>query len=82
MSEKIFFRTWIKQFNDLPRAIGDLARDIEADHINFPKSNSYSVIFTYLNLQARACPDAITTFEDAWKEYQLYLLAEKVDQID
>jgi len=78
MSEKIFFRTWIKQFNDLPRAIGDLARDIELDHLNFPKSNNRSVIFTYLNLEARASPDAIRTFEEAWDEYKLYL-AEKVD---
>jgi len=73
MSEKIFFRTWIKQFNDLPRAIGDLARDIESDHLNFPKSNSRSVIFTYLSLEARACPDAIRTFEEAWEEYKIYL---------
>jgi len=73
----IFFRTWIKQFNDLPKAIGDLARDIELDHLNFPKPNSYSTIFTYLSLEARASPDAIRTFEEAWHEYELYLLSEK-----
>jgi len=72
----IFFKTWIKQFNDLPIAIGDLARDIESDHLSFPKSNSFSVIFTYLNTEARATPDALRTFDEAWHEYELYLLSQ------
>ena len=76
----IFFKTWIKQFNDLPKAIGDLARDIEADHIDFPKSNDYNTIHFYLNIQKRACPDAMRTFDEAWHEYELYLLAKDVDE--
>jgi uncharacterized protein YozE (UPF0346 family) len=75
----IFFKTWIKQFNDLPKAVGDLARDIEADHICFPNSNDYFVIHQYLIMQKRASPNAMKTFEEAWDEYQLYLLSKDVD---
>lgn len=75
----IFFRTWLKQFNELPRAIGDLARDVEADHIKFPKSNDYVIIKRYLSMEARATPDCMATFEEAWNEYQSFLLAKEVD---
>ena len=75
----IFFKTWIKQFIDLPRSIGDLARDMESDHISFPNSNDYSVIHQYLLMQKQACPNAMKTFEEAWHEYQLYLLSKDVD---
>ena len=75
----IFFKTWIKQFEDLPKAIGGLARDIGSDHLSFPKSNDYNTIHFYLNIQKRACPDAVKTFEDAWHEYELYLLSMEID---
>ena len=75
----IHFITWIKQFNEIPKAIGDLARDIEADHIQFPRVNDYDVIKRYLSMEARASPDCIAVFEEAWNEYKLYLLAKDVD---
>lgn len=71
----IFFKTWIKQFIDLPRPIGDLSRDMESDHINFPKSNDYFTIHQYLNMQKRASPNAMKTFDEAWNKYKLYLLS-------
>ncbi len=77
-----FFRTWIKRFNDLPLAIGDLARDIASDHLSFPNSNDYTTIYRYLNMEARATTDALRTFDEAWYEYQLYVTITKMGLSD
>ena len=62
------FRVWVRQFGEDSTPFGDLARDI-ADDSEFPKKNKYDIILYYLQRQ-NAISDCITTFENAWREYQ------------
>jgi uncharacterized protein YozE (UPF0346 family) len=62
------FRVWIRQFIGESTPFGDLADDI-TDDSTFPKKNDHDIILEYLHEQ-RAIPNAITTFETAWKQYQ------------
>ncbi len=64
----IYFKTWLKHFLKDDSAFGDLARDI-GDDSEFPKKNKYDIILYYLQRQ-NAISDCITTFENAWREYQ------------
>jgi len=68
----ITFVEWIKQFKDVPKAIGDLARDIEDDYLSFPLTNDYEKIRSYLSFEKGACYDALRTFDEAWFEYQCF----------
>ena len=75
-----YFHEWIRQFNDLELAIGDLARDIESDHYTFPITHEYGIIHCYLNLEKKASYNAVRTFEKAWNDYQLFILEKYLDK--
>jgi len=57
------FAVWINQFKDAHSPFGDLANDIANDK-NFPNTNDYNVLRTYLENTA-----ALGTFELAWQHY-------------
>lgn len=61
------FKKWLESHNKKETAIGDLARDIDRD-VSFPKVNNMGLILSHLKYMG-ACPDAIKTFKEAWKQY-------------
>lgn len=64
----ISFKTWLKQYNNINKPIGDLARDIHTDN-SFPKTKDKKKIEKYLN-EKNAVDNALETFNSAWKQYQ------------
>lgn len=67
------FYLWIKEFEKVNLPIGDLAKDILADPY-FPRlANSQKTIKNYLIVERDACFDAVKTFENAWKAYEMKL---------
>jgi len=65
----LFFKTWIRKFEEADTARGDLARDIDCDP-EFPRKNNKDIIRTHLE-DMGACDNALRTFEDAWFSYKL-----------
>ncbi len=63
----ISFRVWLRQFNDVDRAIGDLARDVDND-THFTTKNDYGIILEYLQ-SMNAIDNAIDTFKVSWANY-------------
>jgi uncharacterized protein YozE (UPF0346 family) len=62
------FNTWLKEFKDVDRPIGDLAKDILGDK-NFPNTSDHDAILSYLESHG-AIPDAIDTFEYVYRFYK------------
>ena len=60
------------RFIDESNPYGDLARDMKDDH-DLPESNERSVLDRYLDLERGACVDAMTTFHNAYDDYEIYL---------
>ena len=50
---------------------GDLARDMDRDKANFPRSNTRDEIMSYLSSKG-ACSECLTTFEKCYKRYESY----------
>ena len=71
----ISFRVWIRQFNDVDRAIGDLARDVQNDS-KFPTKNDYGIILEYLQ-SMNAIDNAIETFRTSWGDYLCHGMSAK-----
>ncbi len=62
------FKEWLINFKDVEKPIGDLACDILEDP-EFPDTNDYDKLFTYLAFQAGSHEVVVETFKKAWQQY-------------
>ena len=63
------FIEWLREFKNVDRPIGDLAKDVLSDS-NFPKSNNYNELHDYLLYKARVEHAVLEVFKAVWKAYK------------
>lgn len=67
------------QFVDRDNPYGDLVRDMRDDS-NLPDSNKRYDFDRYLDLERRACENAMITFHSAFDDYEIYLKFAYIDK--
>jgi uncharacterized protein YozE (UPF0346 family) len=66
------FLKWLKEFKEVDRPIGDLAKDILNDP-DFPETNDRTEIYEYLSGEKGADYTVLSVFEDCWKAYKMLI---------
>jgi uncharacterized protein YozE (UPF0346 family) len=70
--KQLTFKDWLKEFKEVDRPIGDLAKDVLNDP-DFPETNKHKEIYDYLECVKWADYQVLSVFENCWKAYKMLI---------